>query len=179
MMKRILTMKIPALALCISILALSLAPYAQTVEVTIFETPPVLGSVQAQSSELVISGVLDGLFETGFIGTNARPVSGDDTAFMSFVPGVDEKEGRVDFVIVILARYPGTEPVPACDFRLIRVSDGLELVRGSVPPVIPTSKSFKDIEKACSVVGVAITAGCTAALRGLSASRRSYAQEEA
>ncbi|MDX9899151.1 MAG: hypothetical protein RBT62_09530 [Spirochaetia bacterium] len=172
-------MKIPALALSLSLLGLSLAPYAQTVEVTLFETPLELGSFQLGSSELVIGGVLDGLFASGFIATNSRPVSGDKSAYLSFIPGIDEKEGRVDFVIVILAQYPGVEPVPACSFRLIRVSDGLELVKGSVPAVTPNSMSAQDIEKACSSVGVAITAGCAGALRGLSTSRRSYVQEEA
>jgi hypothetical protein len=131
-----------------AILALAVAApclVAQTVEVSIMELGVDPDGPASGSSELVIAGILDGLFESGFIATNARPASGDDASFEAFAPGADSAEGFVDFVILVLAEYAGEAVVPACSYRVLRVPDGAELARGTVPAATPASKASDDI----------------------------------
>lgn len=161
-------------------LTAAIAPlYAQTVEVALVESAFDGAYAATRSSELVISGVLDGLFDSGLIGTNSRPVPGDRESFRGYVPGAASVEGLVDYVIVVLAEYGQETPIPECSYRLVRVRDGKELAAGRVPVPVPASTSGPEIDKACSAVGSAISAACGGVLRGVSASRRKYGYEEA
>lgn len=171
--------KMYAMVAMFSLAAAFVPLHAQTIEVALLESTGDLGAKATRISEIIISGVLDGLFEAGYIGTNARPRSGTNASFESFAPGADSAEGFVDFVIVVFAEYGSTEPVPACAFRLIRVSDGREMTRGIVPAVKPASGSGIDIDKACVKAGKAITAACGGVVQGASASRRKYGHEKA
>ena len=119
---------------------------AQTVELYMIESAGDLGSAATRSSEMVIGGALDSLFEAGLIGTNARPAAGDESSFLSFVPGAASVEGFVDYVIVVFAEYRGTALVPDCRYRLVRVSDGKAMAQGMVPAVKPASPLQKDME---------------------------------
>jgi hypothetical protein len=179
MKKRILTMKRLAATLILSFAAAQAALFAQTVEVSLLEDPGESGQAATRASELVIAGALDGLFDTGFIGTNARPAEGRLAEFLAFVPGDTSKEGLVDYVVVVLAEYAAASPVPACSFRVIRVRDGKELARGAVPAIAPASMAAQDIDTACSRVGKAIVAACGEALRGASSARRDHGKSEA
>jgi len=172
-------MKILAMIAMFSLAAAFVPLHAQTIEVSLLESTGDLGAKATRTSEIIISGVLDGLFEAGYIGTNARPQPGTSASFESFVPGTDSAEGFVDFVIVVFAEYGGTEPVPVCAYRLIRVSDGRKMARGTIPAVDPASSSSIDIDKACVKVGKAISAACGGVVRGVSSSRRKYGHEKA
>jgi hypothetical protein len=179
MKKRIRMMKILAMIAMFSLAAAFVPLHAQTIEVTLLESAGDMGAKATRSSEIIISGVLDGLFDAGFIGTNARPLSGTATSFLTYVPGADSAEGFVDFVIVVFAEYSNAVPVPVCGYRLIRVSDGREMARGTVPAVDPASSSSIDIDKACVKLGKAISAACGGVVRGVSSSRRKYGHEKA
>ncbi|PKL07849.1 MAG: hypothetical protein CVV51_11985 [Spirochaetae bacterium HGW-Spirochaetae-7] len=172
-------MKTFALAVLVSI-ASALSPVvAQTIGIAMIESGGSLGPVATRSSEMVINGALDTLFEAGLIGTNERPLAGDESAFLSFVPGTVSIEGFVDYVIVVFAEYRGTVPVPDCRYRLVRVGDGRVLAQGAVPAAKPASPREVDMEKACSAVGSAIAAECGIVLRGTAASWRKHGYEEA
>ena len=173
------TMRRLAIAAFIALAATVPGLVAQTVEVSMMEKGASAEGASSRSSELVIAGILDGLFESGFIATNARPTSGDAAAFAAFSPGADSVEGFVDFVILVLADYAGEAAVPACRFRVLVVPGGGELGRGEVPAAAPASAATDDIEEACMAVGSAISAACGGALRGVSASRGDDGYEEA
>ena len=172
-------MKILAMTAIFSLAAAFVPLHAQTIEVALLESAGDMGATAHRSSEIVISGVLDGLFDAGYIGTNARPLSGTSASFLSYVPGADSAEGYVDYIIVVFAEYSDAVPVPFCGYRLIRVSDGRELTRGTVPAAVPASGSVSDMDKACVKVGKAISAACGGVVRGVSSSRRKYGHEKA
>lgn len=172
-------MKSLAMTAIFSLAAAFVPLYAQTVEVALVESSLDGAAAATRSSELVISGVLEGLFDSGLIATNSRPVPGDRESFRAYVPGAASVEGLIDYVIVVLAEYGQATPVPECMYRLVRVRDGKEIARGSAPVVAPVSASGPEIDKACSAVGAAISAACGGVLRGVSASRRKYGYEEA
>ena len=172
-------MKTFAMATLVSIASAFSPAVAQTIELNIIEAAGDLGQAATRSSEMVISGALDALFEAGLIGTNARPVAGDESSFLSFVPGAASAEGFVDYVIIVFAEYRGTVPVPDCMYRLVRVSDGKALAQGMVPAVKPASSLQIDMEKACSAVGSAIVAECGIVLRSSAALWRKHGYEEA
>jgi hypothetical protein len=161
MRKRIRTMKSLAMTAILSLASAIVPLYAQTVEVALVET------------------AFDGLFDSGLIGTNSRPVLGDRESFLGYAPGSASVEGLIDYVIVVLAEYGQGTPVPECSYRLVRVRDGKELARGRVPVAVPATTSGPEIDKACSALGSAISAACGGVLRGVSASRRKYGYEEA
>jgi len=152
---------------------------AQTIEVALLESAGDFGAKATRTSEIIISGVLDGLFDAGFIGTNARPMDGTSASFLSYVPGMGSAEAFIDYVIVVFAEYSSAVPVPVCGYRLVRVRDGRELARGTVPAADPASGSSIDIDKACVKVGRAISAACGVVVRGVSASWRKYGHEKA
>jgi hypothetical protein len=133
---------------------------AQTVEVSLIEAAPAPGITLKRQSEFVIAGALDAFFESGKIGTNARPVTGDLAAFMRYVPEPDAAEAMIDYVLVILATYDGQNPVPSCRYRLIGIRDGRDAGSGEVPSEIPGSALDADVEKACMDVGGAVAAAC-------------------
>ncbi len=172
-------MKIYAMATMFSLAAAFVPLQAQTIEVTLFEAAGDLGARATRTSEIVISGVLDGLFDAGYIGTNLRPSDGTSASFFAYAPGADSAEGFIDYVIVVFAEYGNTVPVPVCGYRLIRVSDGLELARGTIPAIDPASSSGVDIDRACVKVGKAISAVCGGVVRGASTSRRKNGHEKA
>lgn len=172
-------MKTLALVVLVSIASAFGPAFAQTVEVAMMESAGVLGPAATRSSEMVINGALDALFEAGLIATNSRPVAGDESTFSSFAPGTASVEGFVDYVAVVLAEYGGTVAVPDCRYRLLRVSDGKVLAQGTVQAIPPASALQTDIEKACSAVGSAIVAECGIVLRGSSALWRKHGYEEA
>jgi len=172
-------MKSLAMTAILSLASAIVPLYAQTVEVALVETAFDGAYAATRSSELVISGVLDGLFDSGLIGTNSRPVLGDRESFLGYAPGSASVEGLIDYVIVVLAEYGQGTPVPECSYRLVRVRDGKELARGRVPVAVPATTSGPEIDKACSALGSAISAACGGVLRGVSASRRKYGYEEA
>lgn len=172
-------MKTFAMTAIFSLAAAFVPLHAQTVEVALLEDAGDLGSRANRTSEIIITGVLDGLFDTGLIGTNSRPLDGTIASFLSYVPGAVSAEGFVDYVIVVFAEYSNTAPVPACRYRLVRVRDGKEMAQGTVPAVDPASTSIVDIDKACHKVGVAVSAACGEVVRGVSASRRKYGYEKA
>lgn len=178
MKKRIRMMKILAMTIIISFAAAFAPLQAQTIEIALLESAADPGA-QVTRSDAIISGLLDGLFDAGFIGTNSRPLEGTRASFLSFVPGADSAEGFVDYVIVVFAEYGNTVPVPACWYRLIRVTDHKEMLSGSVSPAEPVSRSGIDIDNACIKVGKAISSACGEVVRGVSASRRKYGYEKA
>ncbi|MBU0927111.1 MAG: hypothetical protein KKA67_05140 [Spirochaetes bacterium] len=170
-------MKRLSVAILLTLASASSPLIAQTVEVALLESGG--GTGTALSSERVIDGAMDGLFLEGFIATSSRPSPGDAESLAAFVPDPGAEEGMVDYVIVILAEYTAASPIPACSYRLVRVRDRAELARGSHPAQVPASLSDKDIKKACSNAGSAISASCGGVMRGLGASRRVYEYEEA
>jgi len=172
-------MKSLAITAIFSLAAAFVPIHAQTVEVALLENSGERAPASTRTSEMIIEGVLDGLFESGIIGTNSRPMPGDLSSFQAYVPGAASAEGMVDYVIVVLAEYRETAPVPACRYRLVRVSDGVELARGTVPTPEPASPSSVDIDTACKSVGAAISTACGGFVRGASASRRKYGHEKA
>jgi len=172
-------MKTFALAALVSIASAFSPAVAQTIELCTIESAGDIGPAATRSSEMVISGALDALFEAGLIGTNSRPVAGDESSFLAFTPGPASAEGFVDYVIVVFAEYRGTVPVPDCMYRLVRVSDGEALGQGTVPAVKPASALQTDMEKACSAVGSAIVAECGIVLRASAALWRKHGYEEA
>ncbi len=172
-------MKIHAIAAFFSLATAFVPLQAQTIEVALLEAAGDRGAKATRASEIVISGVLDGLFDAGYIGTNVRPSDGTSASFLAYVPGADSAEGFIDYVIVVFAEYGNTVPVPVCGYRLIRVSDGLELARGTIPAVDPASSSSVDIDRACVKVGKAISAACGGVVRGVSSSRRKNGHEKA
>lgn len=133
---------------------------AQTIEVSLIESVPASVGTATRQSEFVISGALDALFNAGRIGTNARPVAGDAASFRQYVPESEAAEAMIDYVVVILAEYDGLNPVPSCRYRLIRVSDGHDIVSGDVPAPVPASTAAKDVEKACVDVGASVVVAC-------------------
>ena len=173
------TMRRLAIAAFFALAAAAPRLVAQTIEVSVMERGVEPDGPASLSSEHVIAGMLDGLFESGFIATNARPAPGDDASFEAFSPGADAVEGFVDFVILVLAEYAPETVVPACSYRILRVPDGAEVSRGKVPAATPVSTASIDIEKACMAVGSAISAACGGALRSLSVSRGDDGYEEA
>lgn len=157
-----------------------------TVEVALIESAGLPGEqARSATSESVIEGALDGLFDSGTIGTNSRPVAGNSVSFLGYQPRKDSAEASIDFVIVILAEYAaqsadeGKAAVPSCRYRLLRVSDGSELAGGSLPAIIPASLAEADVLKACGAMGKAIATACGRALSGTSASWRVHAYREA
>lgn len=133
---------------------------AQTIEVSLIEAGPAPGITLTRRSEFIIAGALDVLFESGRIGTNARPVTGDLAAFMQYVPEPDAADAMIDYVLLILAIYDGQNPVPSCRYRLIGIRDGRDARSGEVPAEIPRSALDADVEKACMLVGGAVAAAC-------------------
>lgn len=161
-----------------SVIAACTPLLAQTVEVALFESAVDGAQLPSRSSELVISGALDALFDAGFIGTNSRPRPGDAESFLSYKPGLPEVEGRIDFVIVILAEYDQKALVPACGYRLVRVADALELSGGRIPAIVPASTLRDEVDKACAAVGKAVSAECGRVMRRVGSARRNYEHEK-
>ncbi len=172
-------MKTFAITAIFSLAAAFVPLNAQTVEIALLEDAGDLGAKANRASESIISGVLDGLFDAGLIGTNSRPLDGTAASFLSYVPGVASADGFVDYVIVVFAEYSNAAPVPACRYRLVRVRDGREMAQGTIPAVDPASTSIVDIDKACHKLGLAVSAACGGVVRGVNASRRKYGYEKA
>jgi hypothetical protein len=155
------------MAVLILLVAAALCPlFGQTVEINLLVSTFDDGETAFRSSEVVIAGVLDSLFEAGFIGTNARPVGGTTESFKSWMPGTLSTEGFVDFVIVIFAQFEKGGKVPACTYRLVRLSDGITVCDGSVAAEIPRTGLQADVNSACMSVGRKLGKECADALAG-------------
>ena len=153
---------------------------AQTVEGALVQSVGKVGERATRSSEYIMDGALSALFDTGRIGTNARPADGGATAFRDYVPEASAKEAFIDYVLVIFAEYPSVAegpdaaalPLPSCRYRLVRVRDGQELQSGEVPAAEPLLRVDSEFDKLCRSMGESIALACDAALRRISASWR-------
>ena len=167
-------MKHTAVALILSVSAAFCPLVAQTVEVNLLVSADSDGESALRSSELVIEGVLDSLFETGFIGTNARPSGGSEESFKAWKPGTLTSDGFVDYVILVLASYGKGLKVPSCVYALVRVSDGATVFKGEVPAEVPRTSLQADIDSACVSVGRKLGMDCGGALALVSTRWRNH-----
>lgn len=170
----------------LALVACAVPAFGFTVEVALLESSEARGAEPGlETSESVIEGALDGLFESGSIGTNSRPVAGSAASFLEYGPRKDSAEASIDFVIVILAEYAeapesqGKASVPSCRYRLLRVADGTEVATGRLPAAAPASAALTDVLKACKSMGKAIASACGRVLSTSAASWRVHAYREA
>ncbi|MBN2873639.1 MAG: hypothetical protein JXM71_00965 [Spirochaetales bacterium] len=166
-------------SLVLSLSAALMPLSAQTVEIVLYESVADADESRLDSSEHVIEGVLEALFDGGFIATNSRPTPGDRPLFDAFKPAKASIEGMVDFVIVVLAEYVVGSRVPSCRYKLIRVSDGGILTQGTIPAGVPRSLLRADVEQACVELGTKITEGCSGPLAGRATAWRNHAYVQA
>ncbi len=163
------------MAVTILLFAVAVCPlFAQTVEVNLLVSTNDDIETAFRSSEIVIAGVLDSLFEAGFIGTNARPTGGNMESFKIWMPGTLSTEGFVDFVIVIFAQFEKNSKVPGSIYRLVRVSDGTTLFDGSVAAETPRTALQADVNSACMSVGRKLGKECGDALAGVTVRWRQH-----
>lgn len=144
---------------------LALPAVAQTVQVVPMDDAEASGLSSASLSEYVVAGCLGALFDGGLICTNSRTVPGTLAGFAVYWPGPEVRGSYVDFLLLIFASYSGgaggTVP-PACSYRLVRLSDGVELASGVVEAAAPVSKDRVDVEKTCMAMGSDIAGRCLA-----------------
>jgi hypothetical protein len=153
----------------------------------LIQTVGQIGGRATRSSEFIIEGVLSAFFESGRIGTNARPADGGLAVFSGYVPGASARDAFIDYVLVIFAEYPSTEsapdvtvlPLPACRYRLVRVRDGREIYSGEIPAGEASSRIDTEFDKVCRSMGESIALACDAALRKVSASWRNHEYTQA
>ena len=152
---------------------------AQTVELVLFGNWADDSVAQARSTECLLSGALDALFDRGFIATNALPRRAPEPAFASYAPGLDAIEGAIDFIVAVFADYGEGRLVPDCRYRVLRVGSGSELASGSLagPTVEPADR--KALDKACASMGAAVVAESELAIRGARGVAEGKPNEEA
>jgi hypothetical protein len=175
-------MKVRSTVLLVCLVTAATRIGAQTIEVALIQSPGQIGTRATRSSEFVIEGALSALFDAGLIATNSRPQDGGIASFREFSSGLVAKDDFIDYVIVIFAEYPAMEsvtpgqtlPVPACQYRLLRVRDGFEVGSGAIPVVLPVSRLEKELDNACRAMGVSIGLVCDVAVRRVSASWRNH-----
>jgi hypothetical protein len=114
---------------------------------------------------------MDGLFEAGFVATDARTASVPRAAWASAGFGLaDAKAGFVDYMVLVWTEWAPSAGarriwVPAAaDWRVTRVSDGAVIASGSAkgPPDGPGLAA--DPGKAAAAFGKAIAMACVDAL---------------
>lgn len=145
--------------LCLLALVVSCVPaVAQTVEVLVFVSAP--ASCPASLAESVLDGCLDALFESGRIGTNARPKPAEREEMLRWVPSAESLGEYVDQAIAVWLSF--TEDgeswrLTECEYRFLSAK-GEELGAGPISPSPPESLELLDLEAACMSTGGAIVA---------------------
>jgi hypothetical protein len=159
------------IGLLASILLLAAGPRlpAQTVEVLAGQNG---GGELSESTESIVSGCLDLLFQSGIIATNDRPQELDPQAFADPGRGMDSAAaGYVDILLSFRVSYgPSTamagRSVPlALDWRVLRVSDRKVLGTGSLAPALDSPMDQKKFDAALRTLGSDLGKACLPILR--------------
>ncbi len=161
------------IGLLAAILLLVLAPgpglQAQTIEVLAGQNG---GSELSDSTESIISGCLDFLFQSGVIATNDRPAELSPEAFADPGRGMESAaSGLVDFIFSFRVSYgPSTSlvgrSVPlAMDWRVLRVSDRRVLGEGSLAPALDLPMDQKKFDAGLRSLGSDLGKTCLSILR--------------
>ncbi len=128
---------------------------AQTVEVNAVENENLSSEKTVALSEFIVSGCLDALFDSGYIGTNKRPLAGTKADFDAFSPGWESVEGFIDYHLVLFLEYSAAELLlpPNIIFKLVSVDGGRIMGEGNLKHVVPASKGEADTQSACEEMG--------------------------
>lgn len=161
------------IGLLASLLLLVLTPgpglQAQTVEVLAGQNG---GGEFSDSTESIVSGCLELLFQSGIIATNDRPEALSPEAFADSGRGMDSAAaGYVDFLLSFLVSYgPSTTMsgryIPlALDWRVLRVSDRRVLGSGSLAPALDSPMDQKKFDAGLRILGSDLGKACLPILR--------------
>jgi len=128
---------------------------AQTIEVSAVEDEMLSGENTAALSEFIVSGCLDSLFESGYIGTNKRPIAGTRQSYDAMLPDLETMESFIDLQLLIFMEYDAGEVLlpPDVFFKLIKVDGGSVLGSGELKRIMPVSFGAVDIQNACAEMG--------------------------
>ncbi len=131
---------------------------AQTIEVVATEDARLSSEKTLGLSEFIVSGCLDSLFDSGFIGTNKRAQAGTLAGFEATMPQSDSRESFIDYQLLVYLVYANGEVLlpPNAVFKLVRVADLVILGEGTLASLPAASQASVDIENACSAMGKSI-----------------------
>lgn len=136
------------------ILALASAvTYAQTVRLSLIYEGR--GDYIQAFNEKFLDGAMAALFDSGFIATNDVPKPGAADVFAAIRPTADDREGFVELVLVVFARFPaGDSPaLPECSYRLINVSNGRVLAEGEIRSPAAAPRTSAEFSQATARLG--------------------------
>lgn len=137
---------------------------AQTVEVLACQNG---GDEYSESTESILSGCLDLLFQSGIIATNERPRTLSPEAFADSRLGIDSAAaGYVDFLLSFFVSYgPSTavagRSVPlSLAWRVQRISDERILDSGSITPALDKAMEKPKFEAGLQNLGTELGKAC-------------------
>jgi hypothetical protein len=157
--------------------SLAAGAYAFTVGVVPAEGKAFAPAPEGTGSPMgyLVSGCMSGLFDAGQVATDSSPVRtsradwglSDDN-----LPAA--REGMVDFVIALYVEWTPSvihknSMLPASvDYRLVRVSDGKVIGRGSVPGTADSEDASSHEARTASLAGASVAVACAKSLSALS-----------
>jgi hypothetical protein len=124
-----------------------------------------------------LSGCLDGLYDAGFIATNAPAQDIDHSRWAEASFGLSgTKEGFVDIVVAVFVTWRPSNLkkevwlATGCEYRIIRVSDGKVLASGSAQGETDGPDLVADPDKSARSMGASLGKSCAALIQSAAAS---------
>jgi len=163
-------------ALC-AFFAIAAAGAASALTVSVAPAQHVAESEGASSPtplDSFMSGCLDGLYDAGFIATNAPARDMDRSQWSEVSFGLaGTKEGFVDYVVAVFVTWrPSSLKKEAwlatgCDYRIVRVSDGKVVASGSLQGETDGPDLVADPDKSARSMGAGLGKSCAALIHGV------------
>ncbi|MDA8426917.1 MAG: hypothetical protein M0Z80_12350 [Treponema sp.] len=152
-----------------SALTVSVAPAQHLVESGAASSPTPLDSF--------MSGCLDGLYDAGFIATDAPARETDRAHWSDATFGLaGTKEGFVDYVVAVFVTWRPSSLkkevwlATGCDYRIVRVADGKVVATGSAQGETDGPDLVADPDKSARSMGAGLGKSCAALIQSASAS---------
>lgn len=146
-------MKIKTMAFTLILASALAGAYAQTVRLSLVYEGR--GEYIQAFNEKFLDGAMSALFDSGYIATNDLPKPGDSRAFAAVKPTADDREGFVELVLAVFARFPaGDSPaLPECSYRLMSVANGRLLAEGEVRSPVTAPRTSAEFSQATAQLG--------------------------